>query len=126
MEEFKKYYKFPLQMWEDFGLKVFTDDNKMAFDWLINASWEIKQSLLDIINNVKPPKQNTQKKFWYDSGIIWCQFLSGVNEGKEVKVCRIRGWGMLTGTGGYHLSEDNAAEIQDTFANYCVKMLNGE
>ena len=35
MEDFKQYYKFPLKMWEFMDIKVFTDDNKMAFDWLI-------------------------------------------------------------------------------------------
>ena len=36
----------------------------------------------------------------------------------------IRGWGMLTGIGGYNLPTDKAAEIQDAFTNYCVEMLN--
>lgn len=124
MEDFKQYYKFPLKMWEFMDIKVFTDDNKMAFDWLINPSREIKQTIIDVINGIIPAKQANLKEFWYDSGIIWCRFLSGKNEGKEIKLCRIRGWGMLTGVGGYHLSEDKAVEIQDAFANYCVEMLN--
>lgn len=124
MEEFKQYYKFPLKMWEFMDIKVFTDDNKTAFDWLINPSREIKQTIIDVINGITPAKQANLKEFWYDSGIIWCRFLSGKNEGKEIKLCCIRGWGMLTGVGGYHLSEDKAAEIQDAFADYCVEMLN--
>ena len=40
------------------------------------------------------------------------------------KILCVRGWGRLTGTGGYHLPEDKAAEIQDAFAAYCVEMLN--
>ena len=46
MEKFKEYFKFPLKMWEHMEIKVFTDDNKMAFDWLINAPREIKQKLI--------------------------------------------------------------------------------
>ena len=37
---------------------------------------------------------------------------------------RIRGWGMLTGIGAYNLPAEEAAQIQDDFANYCVQMLN--
>ena len=44
----------------------------------------------------------------------------------EIKVAVIRGWGMLTGSGSYNLDENKAAEIQDAFATYCVKMLNKE
>lgn len=42
----------------------------------------------------------------------------------DLEIILIRGWGMLTGVGGYNLSADKAAEIQDVFANYCVEMLN--
>jgi hypothetical protein len=56
MEEFKKYYKFPLKMWEEFSIKVFTQDNNMAFDWLfpcINRYQEVKETLLAKINGKK-------------------------------------------------------------------------
>lgn len=123
---FTEYFKFPLKMWEDWDLKVFTSDNRMAFDWMINATRDIKQALLDVINGVSEAKQKTPKEFWHDAGIIYCKFLSGSNEDKVIKICRIRGWGMLTGTGGYHLDDETAAEIQDTFAEYCVDKLNGK
>lgn len=62
MEEFKKYYKFPLKMWEDFYIKVFTDDDKMAFDWMINIPKEIKDSFISIINGECEPKFNVKKR----------------------------------------------------------------
>ena len=57
-EEFKQYYKFPLKMWEFMEIKVFTDDNKMAFDWLVNIPRDTKQKLIDRINgiNIEPYK----------------------------------------------------------------------
>lgn len=119
MEDFKKYFKFPLKMWDDFTLKVFTDDNKMAFDWLINASDEIKQKIIDKINGVDI-KFKSNVSFKHEAGIIYMTR----EDGTEYKLFRIRGWGMLTGTGGYHLDEDTAADIQDSFTEYCVKMLN--
>ena len=127
MEEninFKNYFKFPLKMWTDFDLKVFTDDNQMAFDWLINTSRDSKQKLVDKINGVNNTPYQVAKKFWHDKGIIYCKLLSGDNAGKEFKLCRIRGWGHLIGIGGYNLDGETAARIQNDFAEYCVKMLN--
>jgi hypothetical protein len=48
----------------------------------------------------------------------------GDNVGEIIKIARIRGWGMLIGRGGHNLDENKAIEIQDSFAEYCVKMLN--
>ena len=36
----------------------------------------------------------------------------------------IRGWGNLTGTGGYNLDGEYAGRIQDTLAEYIVEKLN--
>lgn len=121
MEDFKQYYKLPLKMWEFMDIKVFTDDNKMAFDWLVNIPRDIKQKLIDRINGINTEPYKIKKTFYQKDGIVYCRI-----EGKdqEVKLFRIRGWGMLTGVGGYNLPADKAAEIQDAFTNYCVEMLN--
>ena len=122
MEDFKPYYKLPLKMWEFMDIKVFTDDNKMAFDWLVNIPRDTKQKLIDRINGVNIEPYKFKKSFYHkNDGVVYCRI-----EGKdqEMKLFRIRGWGMLTGVGGYNLPTDKAAEIQDVFTNYCVKMLN--
>lgn len=121
MEDFKQYYKFPLKMWEFMDIKVFTDDDKMAFDWLVNIPRDIKQKLIDRINGVNTEPYKAKKTFYQKDGIVYCRI---ENKDQEVKLFRIRGWGMLTGVGGYNLSADKAAEIQDIFTNYCVEMLN--
>lgn len=126
MEKFKNYFKFPLKMWEDFYVKVFTADDKMAFDWMINAPDDIKFKMLEVINGDRPAMQKVPKLFRHEAGVIYCKFLGGSDEGKEIMILRIRGWGMLTGTGGYHLDEDEAADVQDTFAEYIVDKLNGK
>lgn len=123
MEEFKQYYKFPLKMWDDFYIKVFTDDNKMAFDWLL--PWDekynnIRQRHLDKINGLETNIPREGIVYIYKDG----QIIAKVDNNEEIKIARIRGWGMLTGTGGYNLSVDKAVEIQDAFAEYCIKMLN--
>lgn len=119
--EFKQYYKLPLKMWEFMDIKVFTDDDKMAFDWLVNIPRDIKQKLIDRINGVNTESYKTKKTFYQKDGIVYCQI---EDKDQELKLFRIRGWGMLTGIGGYNLSADKAAEIQDAFTNYCVEMLN--
>ena len=119
MEEFKKYYKFPLKMWKDLYIKVFTQENNMAFDWLLPYGEKynsLKERLLDKING---KEVNIDKTFYHKEGYIYAR-----GEATAIKVALIRGWGMLTGIGGYNLSADKAAEIQDAFANYCVEMLN--
>ena len=121
MEDFKQYYKLPLKMWEFMEIKVFTDDNKMAFDWLVNIPRDTKQKLIDRINGINTEPYKTKKTFYQKDGVVYCQI---EDKDQEVKLFRIRGWGMLTGVGGYNLPADKAAEIQDAFADYCVKMLN--
>lgn len=121
MEDFKQYYKFPLKMWEFMDIKVFTDDNKMAFDWLIDIPRDTKQKLIDRINGVDTEPYKTKKTFYQKDGIVYCRI---EDKDQEVKLFRIRGWGMLTGIGGYNLPVDKAVEIQDAFTNYCIEMLN--
>ena len=112
-------------MWTDFDIKVFTSDNKMAFDWLVNIPREAKEALVDRINGVNNKPYRTPKEYWYKDGVVHCKILDGKNAGKEYKLFRIRGWGMLIGVGGYNLGGETAARIQNDFAEYCVKMLNG-
>lgn len=119
MEEFKKYYKFPLKMIYGLPSKVFTDDNNMAFDWLAKTTEDTKGKILAKINS-KDVKFNPNTSFRHSEGIIYVK----TKDSTEHRVCRIRGWGMLTGVGGYNLPADKAAEIQDAFAKYCVEMLN--
>lgn len=121
--EFKEYYKFPLKMWEGWTGKVFTQENNMAFDWLF--PWgekydSVKQRHLDKINGLESNIPKEGVTYIHDDGRIIAKF----EDGSECKIALIRGWGMLTGSGGYHLPADKAAEIQDAFADYCVEMLN--
>lgn len=119
MEEFKKYYKFPLKMDKDFSIKVFTDDNNMAFDWLLSYGKKYNNLKENLLNKINGEEVNINKSFYHKEGYIYAK-----GEVVDIKVALIRGWGMLTGVGGYNLPADKAAEIQDAFADYCVEMLN--
>ena len=46
------------------------------------------------------------------------------NDINNVPILLIRGWGMLTGVGGYNLDPNVAAQIQDDFAEFILKQLN--
>lgn len=126
--EFSKYYKFPLKMWEGTTGKVFTDDNNMAFDWLLPYGKQyngIKQRLLDRINGYDYTPWTTKKTFYEnDNGHIVCRVEEGENAGNEVKVLLVRGWGMLAGIGGYNLDPSVASQIQDDFTEFILKQLN--
>lgn len=126
--DFSKYYKFPLKMWEGTTGKVFTDDNNMAFDWLLPYGKQyngIKQRLLNRINGYDYTHWGTKKTFYKnDNGHIVCKIEEGENAGKEIKILLIRGWGMLTGVGGYHLPAEEASKIQDEFTAHILRCLN--
>jgi hypothetical protein len=126
--EFSKYYKFPLKMWEGTTGKVFTDDNNMAFDWLLPYGKQyngIKQRLLDRINGYDYTPWAVKKTFYEnDNGHIVCRVEEGENAGNEIKILLVRGWGMLTGVGGYNLDPSIASQIQDDFTEFILKQLN--
>lgn len=126
--DFSKYYKFPLKMWEGTTGKVFTDDNNMAFDWLLPYGKQyngIKQRLLNRVNGYDYTPWSTKKTFYKnDNGHIVCKIEEGENAGNEVKVLLVRGWGMLTGVGGYHLPVEEASKIQDEFTAHILRCLN--
>lgn len=119
MEEFKKYYKFPLKMMENFYSKVFTQDNNMAFDWLLSYGEKYNNLKENLLNKINGEEVNINKSFYHKEGYIYAK-----GEVVDIKVALIRGWGMLTGVGRYNLPSDKATEIQDAFAEYCVEMLN--
>lgn len=126
--DFSKYYKFPLKMWEGTTGKVFTDDNNMAFDWLLPYGEKyngIKQRLLNRINGYDYTSWSVKKTFYKSSeGHIVCRVEEGKNAGNEIRVLLIRGWGMLTGVGGYNLDPSIASQIQDDFTEFILKQLN--
>lgn len=108
-------YKLPLHMWEGFEIKVFTSDDKMAFDWCNNFISDFKKKVIAIINGEqKPPYKD---KFYRDGILIYHKDISQ-------PILRIRGWGHLTGVGALHLSEDEAIRIQNEFGDYIIKQLN--
>lgn len=110
-----------MKTWEDiYKLPLYkSKDNDLVFDaqgnFVFVFETEDKKSneiALEIINGNTTP--NIQNNITYEEGYI-C-----VN-GKPYIL--IRGWSNLTGMSGHYLPAEDAANIQDTFADFIVERL---
>lgn len=119
-ENFKNYYKFPLKTY-DFDLAyAWTQDTKMAFNYIRKTrseeeAFEDRDRLVSIINgDIKGDYTDVTV-----DKVNPC--LIKIN-GEDAIL--IRGWGMLKGT--HQLSSQIAAEVQDEFRDYIISKLLGE
>ena len=129
--DFKDVYKLPLKYVEDCPFMVLTADNKRAFDfeWEAWPSYEKGlgidgksiQVIIAKLNGDSNVIIENYYNFNYKDGEIWA-FSSKAKKKKHIML--IRGWGHLTGTGGLHLKDEDAAKIQDDFGQYIVETLN--
>jgi hypothetical protein len=115
---FKDVYKFPLKVDDYCPIITWTADKQRAFDWCVDISFEKQQELIDIINGTK------QHQFKYKFYREYTEIYSTNPIFKGEPILLIRGWGYLTGIGGLHLSQEEAAKIQDEFGDYIVEQLN--
>lgn len=113
MKTFKDVYQFPLK--QSHG-KAYDQKENFVFQFLFSEDEEIKSKLLSVINS-KEDFKNDELLFEHKEGII-VETLSGL------RMILIRGWGNLTGGGTMNLPIEEAANIQDTFADYIVERLN--
>jgi len=119
-------FKLPLKLYYS---KVFSD-NRMAFDFAMKMLYknavtltpEIQETIVSILNkeDAVVANFNVPTVFAYENGIIYVFD----NDGNKREFIILRGWGMLTGTGGdLHLKPEDAAKIQDDFAEYIMSTL---
>ena len=111
MKTYKDVYELPLE--DSYGW-VYDQKGNFVFQFMIGDE-KTEQKILDVING-KENFKNLDLVFKHDRGQI-------VDKSGLV-VILIRGWGNLTGTGAMNLSNEEAANIQDTFANFIVERLN--
>lgn len=110
---FKDLYTSPFK---SYGYsQVYDNNDNFIFQFEIDNK-ETRQKCLDIINgDIIPTKENS---FTHKGGTIYL-----VKDEDNIPLISIRGWGNLTGTGGYNLDDDYACEIQDTLAEHIVDKL---
>lgn len=113
MKNWKDIYKLPL-IPDDIISWVWDSNDNFVFQFVIEDESSIK-NIIEILNgnNDNKIKDNT---FSHKNGYIL--------DKNENKIILIRGWGNLTGIGSHNLKEREAANIQDTFAEYIVNELN--
>jgi hypothetical protein len=111
---FKDLYTFPFHQ-AKYGNWVYDADSNFIFQFLFNNE-ETRSKTISILNDeFKSEKEN---KFVHEDGTIYFY-----KDGELKEFILIRGWGNLTGTGGYNLDGEYAGRIQDTLAEYIVEKL---
>ena len=123
MKEFEKYYPKPYSYMIG---KTFSSNGNMAFDFAnihfspdnrpIVLTEEQEEKVVNIINGTI--KAENAHKLSVVSGTIYLNM-----DGIERPFIVIRGWGYLTSPQWGHLTNEEAALIQDEFANYIIKQL---
>ncbi len=117
MKTFKDVYKFPFVKDKFIPTKI-NDSNSngnFVFEFLFDSKEKIDLTL-SVING-DTTFESLDLKFFRKGVHIY-----GVNS--RIPYIRIRGWGNLTGIGAMNLSAEEAANIQDTLADYIVEQLN--
>lgn len=122
--EWEEYYKLPIQA--RFEYDYFTDSNDtlvLSFGkWALDRPYFIEWFIAKINGTEIEPecqKYNNLYSFIYDDVAI-----CAVCEGDVWHIADIRGWGTLTGPGGFHLCETKAEDVQDAFAEHLIYKLN--
>ena len=114
MKTFRDIYKFPLvELGYSIG-RVYDSGNNFVFQFHIESK-STKEKLLKCING-EINLTNPHISFRHEDGFIL--------DNDHNKLILIRGWGNLTGIGAHNLPVEEAANIQDTFADFIVERLN--
>lgn len=112
MKSYKDVYTLPLK---EFCGWVRDANENFVFQFLIEN--EINKNLFVNVINGYGTLTNPDLKFEHKDGFI-------LNATTGQKIILIRGWGNLTGKGAMNLPPKEAANIQDTFAEFIVERLN--
>jgi len=107
---FKDLYKFPFHQ-AKYGSWVYDADSNFIFQFQFDDK-ETQEKLIKILN--EETEDYKRQNVTSESGLISV-------DGQPFIL--IRGWGSLTGIGGYNLNGDYAAKIQDTLEEYIVNKL---
>lgn len=122
MKTYKDIYEFPLRI-SKYGNWVYDQKSNFVFqfeprftkgEYTIGYK-ELETKLLDAING----NSNFDERVYLKDGQVFI-------EGDNIPVITIRGWGNLTGVGAHALSGEEAANIQDTFAEFICERLNSK
>lgn len=111
---FRDVYTLPLRLNEYSGW-VYDSEGHFLFQFDGEVD---EERIVNILNGIAEDK-GIRNNLKYDDGEIYVE-----SEGNWELLITIRGWGGLTGIGGYDLDEERAVRIQDTLGQWIIKTLN--
>jgi len=114
MKTYKDIYKFPLI---NFYGRVTDSNGNFVFKFVIDD--EDKQDVTVKVINGDMNFKNPNLIFKHDG-----RYINVEDESILKPIILISGWGNLTSTGAHNLPAEEAANIQDTFAEFIVEQLN--
>lgn len=115
MKTFRDLYSFPLHT-TIHGFEVYDDEGTFVFQFDYEIEKEEQKHILAVINGGKDTRRS-KDKYYHKYGDIF-------TKEDHVQTITIRGWGRLTSPHWYNLIDEEAMNVQDTFAEYIVKQLN--
>jgi len=108
------FYTRPFYMTE-YGRQVYDAKNNFVFEFEKGVSKDLQKETIFSLNALNQEPISNLKLSVLDAVEI-------LNDGQKF-IC-IRGWGNLTGTGGYHFSQEKAAKIQDDFRDWIIDKIS--
>lgn len=122
MKTYKDIYSLPLRL--DLSCSWVWDDNEnFVFQFEIENENEQKK-IVDVING--DGLLGYDGVFKHSSGLIFYEEHRYTPDDEPKEVILIRGWGGLTSPVCHNLSNEEAANVQDTFAEFIVEQLNNK
>jgi len=107
------FYTRPFKAYE-YGRQVFDAKNNFVFEFEKGVSKELQQEVIFSLNALDNEPIKKLNLTFFEDRII--------NEEKSI-IC-IRGWGNLTGVGGYNFGEEKALKIQNVFRDWIISKLS--
>lgn len=123
IKTYKDFYKRPYHS-SKYGSWVLDSKGHFVFQfeyrWTDKGDYEpifkkLTENIIDVLNSDK--KLEGSHIFRKEGIYIYMD-----NDPKPV--ITIRGWGQLTGIGGYRLPAEEAVNVQDTFGDFIIEKLN--
>ena len=113
MIDFKETYKAPFVVKND-GMYGICSNKTKAFTAFTSGAMEHLKRIISILNNESDKTYNPNEVV-----------VRGTRLCINGELIIVRGWGKLTGSGGFAIPVDEAAKIQDSFIDWVVKKITG-
>ena len=110
-------YQHPVYA-DEYGMYMWSENGTTTFTFNLSYANSEKQNMINSIVN----KLNGDSSIKFDSKFTLRNNIYIHYDGEFA--FSNRGWGKLTGVGGYRLPADKAAKIQDEFAKWILETLN--